>query len=100
MKYAIAFSEPVSDYTVANQKWYVSLDSKLVKSMVVSIAFSDKKETTDEIIKRVKNPITRNDVSAVLLKNEQYWDDDVSRNPNPGGQPNEHGSGSCVTNAE
>lgn len=84
LKYAITFSEPLSNFVIKGQKWFLSLnDSNLIKELIVSVAFADKNETIDTLIKRAKTPINENNVQVVLQKNEQYWDTFLSKVPHP-----------------
>ena len=84
LRYAIAFSIPVTNYRTSTKKWYVSLDnSKNSNKLIISVAFADKFEAQTTLIERALAPIQKNDIDQVLVKNEKYWDDFLQKVPHP-----------------
>lgn len=85
LQYAITFSCPVKDFNIVKNKWYIAVDNENLKenNIIVSLAFADKNEVKPTLFARVVNPIQKNDVDKVLLSNEKYWDNFLSKVPHP-----------------
>lgn len=84
LRYAIAFSVPVTDFRTSPKKWYIALDNaKSTNNLFISVAFADKSETQSALIERVLTPMQKNDIDQVLAKNEKYWDDFLEKVPHP-----------------
>jgi len=62
LRYAIAFSFPVTNYRTTTKKWYVSLDNlKNNNKLIISVSFADKSEAQTALIERALAPIQKND---------------------------------------
>lgn len=81
VRYAVHFGVPILNYRNIAHQWYVAL--KLEKEVPIVIAFADKDEPEEVLIKRASVPFLVKDIKGQLKENEKYWDRFLSRVPHP-----------------
>lgn len=84
INYAIRINGKMHEVGFRNDKWYAKINTKDYKNepLVISIAFAEKKESRDTLLKRSSLPFSA-DLNQIRNSNKAFWDDLMAKVPEP-----------------